>query len=357
MVGGSDYDVSKFNLAAQGRRQPGSAFKTFALTAAVERGIDPYTTYYESMPLELDIPGSTEPWRVKTFANSYYGSTNVYQATLRSDNTIFAQLALDVGAENIVDVAHRMGITSRLDPNPAIALGGLTYGVSPLEMASAYATLANEGKHRQSTVILKVTDPNGEVIWRAEPKETQAISSGVAYAVTEILEQNIRSGTGGRARLDRPAAGKTGTAQNYQDAWFCGFIPELSTAVWMGHPEAQIQMRNVHGIRVTGGSFPAIIWAKFMKGVQADYPDRRFKTPEVRVEYDYKFKSRFAVEPTTTTESTTTTGVTIIFPTTGTTPTTAPATTATVTTTTLAPPITVSTDPPPTSATMTPPTG
>ena len=218
MVGGSDYDVSKFNLAAQGRRQPGSAFKTFALTAAVERGIDPYTTYYESMPLELDIPGSTEPWKVKTFGNTYYGSTNVYQATLRSDNTVFAQLALDVGAENIVDVAHRMGITSRLDPNPAIALGGLTYGVSPLEMASAYATLANEGRHRQPTVILKVTDSKGEVIWRAEPKETQAISAGVAYAVTEILEQNIRSGTGTRARLgpagggqDRHRAGTTRT--------------------------------------------------------------------------------------------------------------------------------------------------
>ncbi len=348
MVGGSDYDVSKFNLASQGRRQPGSAFKTFALTAAVERGIDPYTTYYESMPLELDIPGSTEPWKVKTFGNTYYGSTNVYQATLRSDNTVFAQLALDVGAENIVDVAHRMGITSKLNPNPAIALGGLTHGVSPLEMASAYATLANEGRHRQSTMILKVTDSNGEVIWRAEPKETQAISSGVAYAVTEILEQNIRSGTGTRARLDRPAAGKTGTAQNYQDAWFCGFIPELSTAVWMGHPEAQIQMRNVHGVRVTGGSFPAMIWAKFMKGVQADYPDKRFKTPEVQVEYDHEFKSQFAVEPTTTTESTTTTGVTIIFPTTVTTGTTPPTAPTTATTATTAPPTTVTTSPPPT---------
>lgn len=366
MVGGSDYDSSKFNLAAQGRRQPGSAFKTFALVGAVELGIDPYNTYYESQPLELDIPGSTEPWKVKTFGNSYYGSTSVYQATLRSDNTVYAQLALDVSAERIVDVAYRMGITSTLNPNPAIALGGLTHGVSPLEMASAYATLANQGRHRQATAILKVTDAKGEVIWSAEPRETQAISAGVAYVVAKILEKNVISGTGTRARLGRPAAGKTGTAQNYQDAWFCGFIPELSTAVWVGHPEAQIEMRNVHGIRVTGGSFPAIIWAKFMKAVESDYPDPEFARPEVAVKYDYTFKSRFAVEPTTTTESTTTTldgssttGSTIIFPTTGTTgpgTSTTQGPTTTRTATTVRPPTTQTTQPTTTYPTGPPPT-
>ena len=355
MVGGSDYDSSKFNLAAQGRRQPGSAFKTFALVGAVELGIDPYNTYYESQPLELDIPGSTEPWKVKTFGNSYYGSTSVYQATLRSDNTVYAQLALDVTAERIVDVAYRMGITSTLNANPAIALGGLTHGVSPLEMASAYATLANEGRHRQATAILRVTDSKGDVIWEAEPKETQAVSSGVAYVVAKILERNIVAGTGGRARLSRPAAGKTGTAQNYQDAWFCGFIPELSTAVWVGHPEAQIEMRNVHGIRVTGGSFPAVIWGKFMKAVEADYPDQEFKRPDVSAQYDYTFKSTFSIKPTTT-ESTTTTlidgsttmGATIVFPTTGT---TTPGTGTTQAPTTTRPPTTVR---PPTTNTTQP---
>lgn len=365
MVGGTDYDLSKFNLAAQGRRQPGSAFKTFALTAAVELGIDPYDTYYESRPLELDIPGSIEPWKVKTFGNSYYGSTSVYQATLRSDNTVFAQLALDVGAERIVDVAQRMGITSTLNPNPAIALGGLTHGVSPLEMASAYATLANEGRHRQATAILKVTDAKGEVLWRAEPRENQAISAGVAYVVTKILERNVIGGTGTRARLDRPAAGKTGTAQNFQDAWFCGYIPELSTAVWMGHPEAQIEMRNVHGVRVTGGSFPAMIWAKFMKAVEADYPDREFKMPDVTVSYDHDFESKFAVESTPSTESTTTTlidgstttGSTIIFPTTGTNPPGPSTTQAPPTThppTTIQPPTTNTTAPPGPPPTSTP---
>ncbi|GAB4258496.1 MAG: PBP1A family penicillin-binding protein [Thermoleophilia bacterium] len=307
MVGGTDYDSSKFNLAAQGRRQPGSAFKTFALTAAVEMGINPYTTYYESMPLELDIPGSREPWRVKTYGGNYYGTSSLVQATLRSDNTVYAQLALDVGADRIVDVAHRMGITSRLTPNPAIALGGLTYGVSPLEMASAYGTLANQGVHAEPTAILRVKDAEGKVIWEAEPKKTQAISAGVAYVVTRILEQNVQRGTGTRARLDRPAAGKTGTAQNYQDAWFCGYTPQVSTAVWVGHPEAQIEMRNVHGIRVTGGSFPAIIWGKFMRQMMKDYPAEDFVRPAVPVEYNYHFTSRFAVDTTSSSDSSSTT--------------------------------------------------
>ena len=148
MVGGTDYDTSEFNLASQGRRQPGSAFKTFCLTAAIEMGINPSEVSYLSMPLALTYPGATTPWKVSTFGNKYYGLSTILQATLRSDNTVYAQLALDVGADRIVDTAHRMGITSTLNANPAIVLGGLTYGVSPLEMASAYGTLANGGQNR-----------------------------------------------------------------------------------------------------------------------------------------------------------------------------------------------------------------
>lgn len=306
MVGGTDYDSSKFNLAAQGRRQPGSSFKTFVLAAAVEEGIDPYSTYYESMPLSIDLPGSQEPWKVATYGHNYYGSSSVVEATLRSDNTVYAQMALDVTPERIVDIAHRMGVTSQLDPNPAMALGGLKYGVSPLEMASAYGTLANEGRHIKPTAIIRVKDASGKVIWEAEPKETQAISAGVAYVVSRILEMNVQSGTGTRARLSVPAAGKTGTAQNYQDAWFCGFTRSLSTAVWVGHPEAQIEMRNVHGIRVTGGSFPAEIWAKFMRKAIADYEAEEFLRPAVMVKYNYDFQSEWAVDPTTSSGSSTT---------------------------------------------------
>jgi penicillin-binding protein 1A len=307
MVGGSDYDSSKFNLAAQGRRQPGSAFKTFVLTAAIEMGIDPYNTYYESQPVTLTYPGAPKPWEVKTYGNSYYGTTSVAQATLRSDNTVYAQMALDVGAQQIVDVAHRMGITSFLNADPAISLGGLTYGVSPLEMASAYATLANRGAHIEPTIILRVKDARGNVLWEAQPKRTQAISSGVAYEVTRILRDNILHGTGTKADIDRPAAGKTGTAQEWYDAWFCGYTANLSTAVWMGHPEAQVAMDNVHGIKVTGGSFPAEMWRKFMYDADRDYPEEQFAAPEVPVTYDLFFRSTYAVFPTSSTTSSTTT--------------------------------------------------
>ena len=177
-------------------------------------------------------------------------------ATLRSDNTVYAQLALDVGADRIVDVAHRMGITTYVNADPAIVLGGLTYGVSPLEMASAYGTLSNQGQHVEPTIILRIKDSSGKVIWEATPKRTQAISAGVAYAVTQILQQNVQKGTGTKANIGRPAAGKTGTAQDFGDAWFCGYTPHLSTTVWVGHPKGLIPMTNVHGISVTGGKLP-----------------------------------------------------------------------------------------------------
>ncbi len=306
MVSSSDYDKSKFNLAAQARRQPGSTFKTFALVGAIEMGIDPYNTYYESKPLQLTIPGSSKLWSVHTFGNSYYGTSSLFQATLRSDNTVYAQLVMDIGAARVVDVAHRMGISSALNADPAIVLGGLTEGVSPLEMASAYGTLADQGQHVEPTIIAKVWDASGKVIWQASPKNTQAISAGVAYATTEILQQNILRGTGTAAQIGRPAAGKTGTATDFADAWFCGYTPNLSTAIWMGHPEGKIPMTNVHGISVTGGSFPAQIWQKFMYNADRDYPEQAFAAPQMLVKYDPTFQSEFSVAPTSSTTSSTT---------------------------------------------------
>ena len=298
MIGGSDYDSSKFNLAAQGRRQPGSSFKTFCLVAAIEMGMDPYNTYYESMPVSIKIPGSTVPWDVTTYGHNYYGNSSVVEATLRSDNTVYAQMAMDVGAARIVDVAHRMGITSELNADPAIALGGLKYGVSPLEMASAYATLANGGVHVEPVIIRQVTDASGKVIWKANPKKTQAISAGVAYEVTQILQMNIARGTGTRADIGRPNAGKTGTATNWCDAWFCGFTPNLSTAIWMGNANAQVPMTNVHGISVTGGSFPAMIWHDFMYAADRDYPQQEFAIPTTPLQFDPFFHSDYSVAPT-----------------------------------------------------------
>jgi penicillin-binding protein 1A len=346
MVSSSDYDKSKFNLAAQALRQPGSAFKTFCLTAAIEQGIDPYSTYYESQPLTLTYPGATKPWSVHTFSNTYYGSSSVFQATLRSDNAVYAQLGLDVGADKIVDAAHRMGITSLINSDPAIALGGLTYGVTPLEMASAYGTLANSGRHVEPTIIAKVEDSSGKVVWQATPKVTQAISAQVAYAVTQILEQNVQRGTGTKAQIGRPAAGKTGTTTDFADAWFCGYTPDLATAVWMGHPEGKVPMLDVHGINVTGGSFPAEIWAKFMSSAEKPLPVQDFSTPQVPVKYDPSFVSKYAVPPTNsrtssrTSSTTSSTSTSITVPPVATPTTTGPSTSTTSTTgpsTTLAP--------------------
>src|SRR5680860_106641 len=355
MVSGSDYDKSKFNLAAQGIRQPGSAFKTFVLTAAIEMGINPYTTYYESQLVELPLPNQTKPWKVRTFGHSYYGPSTITTATLRSDNTVFAQLAYDVTPARIVDVAQRMGITSVINPHPSIALGGLTYGVSPLEMASAYGTLANSGRHRLPRVILRVRNAEGELIYEMDNRETQAISEGVAYEVTRILERNVIAGTGTRSRLDRPSAGKTGTTQKYWDAWFCGYVPQVSTAVWVGHPKAQIAMYNVHGRRVTGGSFPAMIWQDFMQKMTADYPVENFQAPSVQVSYIKDYRGIYGGVTTTSTSSTTTTSElpSTTHPpqrTTTTGPPTTQPTTTMNTTTTLNPP---STGPPTTQPTTT----
>jgi penicillin-binding protein 1A len=313
MVGGSDYDKSKFNLAAQGRRQPGSAFKTFALVAAVEMGMNPATTYYDSKPLSIEIPGSRKPWNVKTFGNDYYGASNLVSATLRSDNSVYAQLAMDLGAEAIADVAHRMGIQTEVNKNPAIVLGGLTHGVSPLEMASAYGTLARAGEYIEPTLIVEVRNSKGEVLYdrrgKDKPEVKQAISPGVAYIVTDIMRQNVTSGTGRRAIIGRPVAGKTGTAQDYRDAWFAGYAPQLSTAVWVGHPEAQIEMRNVHGIRVVGGSFPAAIWGRFMRTVMTDFPVAQFEKPSESVVFKpQKKESNYQLKSTATTKGTGATG-------------------------------------------------
>ena len=261
----------QFNLAAQGRRQAGSAFKTFVLTEAIEQGINPSTSYL-SAPLRWktsdDCNEVSDPncvWEVSTYDETYVGTTSIAAATLRSDNTVYARLTLDVGPENVVDIARRMGIETKLEPVASIGLG--SNSVSVLEMASAYATLAAGGVHSEPMAIRKVVLPSGkeddDAGW-GESARRRVFSDGVAYEVTKILERNIQAGTGTGAAIGRPAAGKTGTTDNFADAWFVGYTPTLATAVWVGFPNAQVEMRSVHGIRVAGGTFPATIWNRFM---------------------------------------------------------------------------------------------
>jgi penicillin-binding protein 1A len=285
---------NQFNLLSQARRQPGSTFKTFVLAAAVAQGMDPSSTYYVSAPFTYrPVPNGncedTSWWCVKTYDSSYVGWTSVSRATLRSDNSVYAQLTLDVGPQRVAAMARRLGVRTPLQVQgqfpPAMGLGSVA--VSPLDMASAYATLAAGGIYTQPTAIRKVVFPNGssDERWAVRNRRTRVVSDGVADVVTRILEDNVRSGTGTRAALSRPVAGKTGTTDEHADAWFVGYTPGVATAVWMGYTKGEIPMRNVHGISVSGGSFPAEIWRRFMEPALSGTPARDFREPAKPVSF------------------------------------------------------------------------
>jgi len=279
MVSSSSYDSSQFNLAAQGHRQPGSTFKAFVLTTAIKQGIDPYTTYYTSKPLDLNLP-KWGHWEVHTADEGYLGRVNLQQATVASDNTVFAQLDLDVGPERVAETAKSMGITSPLDGIPAEGIGGLRVGVSPLEMADAYATLADGGVHHDPIAIKRVVFPGGKTERPGRKPPRRVISEAVAYEVTRLLHDNITEGTGTAAYTGCPGqAGKTGTTDRETDAWFAGYQPNLTTVVWVGYPQSNaIEMTSVHGITVFGGTFPAEIWHSLYSG--AEIPCEEFGKPK-----------------------------------------------------------------------------
>jgi penicillin-binding protein 1A len=287
MASSSTYKGKQFNLAAQGHRQPGSAFKTFVLTTAIKRGINPNTTSYVSKPLDLKTK-DYGPWKVQTYDQTYGGTMNLVRATLRSDNTVFAQLDLDLGPKSVADTAKEMGITTKLDGYPAEGLGGLTRGVSPLEMANAYATLASGGIRNKPIAITRVVFPDGDVEDLGKPERERVFSDAVAYEVTKILKQNVLAGTGTRANIGCPAAGKTGTTDNFNDAWFVGFTPHFAAATWVGYPNALVEMRSVHGISVAGGTFPAMIWNKFMQVAKGTHCDD-FKQPTSKMQWSSFF--------------------------------------------------------------------
>jgi penicillin-binding protein 1A len=286
MVSSQDFANSQFNLAAQAQRQPGSTFKPFVLTAAVEKGANPKRTYYMSEQIDIPMPGGGQSiWSVHTYDFKYFGVSSLEEGMLRSDNTVFAQLVMDVGPDATREVAKRMGIQSEMAANPSIALGGLGQGVSPLEMASAYATLAAGGMYNKPTAVTRVEMPDGEVDYISAPEPKKAISDGVAYVVTDVLKADIEKGTSSRANIGRPAAGKTGSTENLQDAWFVGYTPHLSTSVWIGYPDEEIPMTNVHGGSVWGGGFPATIWKDFMLEALKDVPEDDFSEPQEAVDF------------------------------------------------------------------------
>jgi penicillin-binding protein 1A len=281
MVGGRDWNASQVNLAlgkegGGSGRQPGSSFKPIVAAAAMEQGIS-LETRYAAGPATFLLPDGSS-WSVANSEGTSGGFLPLGEATVRSVNGVYARLALEIGPGAIAAQAKLMGIRSKLPTtNPSIALGSEL--VSVLDMATAYATLANDGTAIEPTTIDQVRTGNGEIIKPEQNVVPEAVSPGNAYLLTKVLEQVIERGTGQAADIGRPAAGKTGTTNDYNDAWFAGYTPDLAVAVWVGYRYPR-PMTNVHGIRVFGGTFPAQIWRAFMLEAHRNLPVRRFKLPQ-----------------------------------------------------------------------------
>jgi penicillin-binding protein 1A len=271
------YDKSQFNLAAEGHRQPGSSFKVMALMTALREGVNPNSTSYTSVsPTHIDDPSCGAPFDIKTYGGVGAGRLSLFQATLKSDNSVYIQLAADLGPDKVAQTAHDLGIRSVLHGYCAETLGGLDRGVSPLEMANAYATIADGGWRNRPTLITRVTFPDGhsELPSRWRVHRVKAFSDGVTYEATKILEANIQGGTGTHAAIGCPAGGKTGTTDHNTDAWFVGFTPRLATAVWVGYPNDRTEMNGLYfGRNVDGGTYPADIWGAYMSQAKGSHCD------------------------------------------------------------------------------------
>jgi penicillin-binding protein 1A len=289
MYGGDNFRQSQFNLAVQGERQPGSSFKPFVLATALKEGVSPATTF-ESKPVNIFI--GDKYWPVHNYENDYIGSGDLVTATEVSDNSIFAQLTKLVGPASVAKTAHQLGITRHLNPYFAIGLGA--DAVSPLEMARAFSTFANQGRRVDGSVfgnrpraVARISNETDKLIDDNRPVYRAALTPDEDALLTSILEGVIRSGTGQRAALTgRVAAGKTGTTENYGDAWFVGYTPQLATAVWVGYPnKLKPMLTEYHGEAVAGGTFPAEIWRAFTQLALAG------TTPESFPNYSYPYST------------------------------------------------------------------
>jgi penicillin-binding protein 1A len=269
MVGGGDYQRSAFNLATNGHRQPGSAFKPFTLVRALSDGVSPEATFV-SEPKTFNLAGGA--FTVHNYEDNYYGIESLRSATMTSDNSVFAELGVKTGTRRIARMARQMGIRTPISTNPAMTLGGLQEGVTPLEMAYAYSTIANKGLRKSGDLAPDGDGPVG-VEWvkgdgidkRNKTSEKRVFPDSVGETAQELLAGVVSSGTGKSAQIGEFAAGKTGTTENYGDAWFVGFNQDLTVAVWVGYPDRLVSMETeFHGGPVAGGTFPAEIWHDFM---------------------------------------------------------------------------------------------
>lgn len=280
-VGGRDYfgdgPSAKFDLAGQARRQAGSAFKPFVLAAALEDGMSLSATYDAPGQITIPLPGQP-PWVVHNYDGSSQGRLDLVDATVFSSNTVYAQLIMDVGPRDVVELAAEMGVRSELQPFPSAALG--TNGINAIDLASGYATLAADGLHAEPVFVTRVTDARGNVLYEETPQRDRVLDTEIARQVNAVMEQVITRGTGVNARIGRPVAGKTGTGEEWRDAWFVGSTPELTTAVWVGFPDAERSMLPpLTRAKVTGGLWPAQIWGLYSGAVLAETPAGEFPAP------------------------------------------------------------------------------
>ena len=308
MVGGSDYNKIKFNLATQAYRQPGSSFKAFVLAEAIKKGISPQTLY-DSKNLMIPMPkGSDQPfYSVKNYGDAQRGPITIKEAIEQSDNTVFVQLGLDLGIKNVVDMAHKLGITSPLETGPATAIGGLGHGVTPYEMASAYSTFANQGKHMDPYLVQKVTqekDGKEVTVYDHKSQGDQALTKDQAAEMNQLLQGVVNQGTPTyfhnlNAEIGRPSAGKTGTTEMFRDAWYVGYIPQLTTSVWVGYP-TPTPMVNIDGLQqVNGENFPLDIWSAYMQQAVQEFPTvKQFDYPSPSLDLKVKTDGRAYVKPT-----------------------------------------------------------
>lgn len=289
MVGGRSFAEQKFNTATQGRRQPGSAFKPFVLATAMNKGISPGTTFV-SEPKRFNLGSETAFWSVANFDSLYLGKISLEKATVYSDNAVYAELMMKVGPGDVADLAHKAGINTSFSAQPAIALGGLDNGVSPLELASSYGTFASGGSKVTGSIdfdgggadpitILKVTDSQSNMVDENKPAAAAVLDPVIAYHVNSVLKKTASSGLGRWSNLGRPSAGKSGTTEDHVDAWYSGYTPELVTTVWIGYPQQRQPMTDIRGVRVTGGSWPAQIWHLYMQEALAGTAASDFAKP------------------------------------------------------------------------------
>ncbi len=279
MVGGRDYNASPFNIATEGERQPGSSFKAFDLAGALEAGISPDSVWSSKVKTFI-VPNTNgaEKFVVHNDEGAYSGSNTLTGATAFSDNSIYAEVGLKVGTHKIALLAHRMGITTPLSTNPAMTIGGLTVGVTPIDMAHAYETLAHGGERVTGSMALagepvgiQEVDAGGHTLPSGAHHEVnrvhvkRVLPASIAQTETSMLETVIQYGTGKAAAIGQFAAGKTGTTSNYGDAWFVGWDSKYTVAVWVGYPDKLIPMEHdFNGGPVLGGTFPALIWHDFV---------------------------------------------------------------------------------------------